>query len=350
MNSMDQLRFYTLSDLFEKASVQNLPERGFPEPVFVLSTKRFDEAAELLQLFHLSLLPVNIPTMHSLPLPPGYKIPTGGRLMVEFSLDDPDPHHVIDSLVVPDHLHDHLAKANRESRKITIVLQEKKRNFFSKARTEVVSVIYEPYLLDWEGVVGLVTYIRNSWRNVSKDRLSSLLDALQIRLEEYGQATNVYTEMGFLHRLDENWEESVRCYTQEIKFGLTAEGQPGIGSMRAFSNLGVVYKKLQEFQKARDCFAIALSLNPNYFESLVSLAGIIEDPQIAFSCVSRAYRVRRNDPLFPTLFANMASAFSRSPDQIADMVKEASTKMDLSQPLVGLNSDSPVSLLKGLGL
>ena len=269
--------------------------------------------------------------------------------MIEFSLDDPEPHHVIDSLVIPGHLHDQLAEANQESKKITIVLQEKRRNFFSKARTEVVSVIYEPYLLDWEGVVGLVTYIRNSWRTVSKDRLNSLLDALHIRLEEHGQATDVYTEMGFLHRLDENWAEAIRCYTQEIKFGLTAEGQPGIGSMRAFSNLGVVYKKLQEFEKARDCFTIALSLNPNYFESLVSLSGSIEDPEIAFSCVSRAYCVRRGDPVFPTLFANMASAFYRSADQIAGLVEDTSAKTDLSQPLAGLNSDSPILLLKRLG-
>ena len=331
-------------DLFTKISIQTKNERGYPEPIFVIHTKYLDKTSELLRIFHLSPWPLSIPMMHKLPLPDGYKIPSGGDLVIDWSLDDPRPDSIINNVVIPRKLHNELAQANFESKAFTVILEEE-QGLFGKTRTELIPGVYESYLLDWTGVLGHILYARRGWRDVSKDRVENLLNALIMRLEQHGPATGLYTEMGYLYRLNENWDLATIFYLEEIKFGLKPNGWPSIGSTKAFGNLGVLFKKFQDNTRALDCFTIALTLNPNFFEGLISITGLIEDEKVGFKCLSRAYRIRPNDPRLPSAFESAAIALGQPMGDVYRVVQKLSSQMDITKPLEELKPKKPISTL-----
>jgi tetratricopeptide (TPR) repeat protein len=332
------------TDLFSEISVQIVSERGAPQPGFVIHTQYLEKASEILQLYHLSPLPLSIPMMQSLPLPPGYKIPTGGDLVIDWSLDDPNPDAIIGNVVIPQNLQDQLAQANFDTKSIMIILEEKK-GAFGKIRTEAVPGVYESYFLDWIGALGISVYIRRGWQNVSSNKVAGLLNAIRMRLEDNGPATGLFTEMGYLYRLNEDWELAAQCYRREIKFGLKPDGWPGVGTIKALGNLGIVFKRFQDYSQAQDCLIVALTLNPNFFEGLISIAGILENPEAAIKCLSRAYLIRPNDPRLPQAFESAAMALGQPTEKIQKAIKHFSSQIDLSQSVAELKPTKPISTI-----
>lgn len=341
---MVRVQSFQSRDLFNKISVQIQTERGSPQLVFVIHTKHLEQASDLLRMYHLSPLPISIPMMKSLPLPPGYKIPTGGDLVIDWSLDDPNPDLIINNVVIPHNMYVPLAQANFDSKSFTVILEEK-GGVFGKTRTEVVPGIYESYFLDWDGVLGIAVYIRRGWRNVSRKNVEGLLDAIRIRFEDNGIATGLFTEMGYLYRLNEDWKSAAECYLQEIKFGLRSNDWPGLGTIKALGNLGVVFKRFEDYSKARDCFIVALMLNPNFFEGLMSVAGILENPETALKCLSRAYVIRPDDPRLPQAFESAATVLRQPTEKILKFAKKFGSQLDLSQPIAELKPTKPVSTI-----
>ncbi len=348
-NPFERGRVYPWPELFEKISVRKVVERGLPELVFVVHTQHFDAAAYLLHVFRMTLLPVNIPLLRQLPHVPGTEFPEGGYLMIEWSFADLDPGHVLDKTVIPQGLQDQLAEANSRSKGFTVILEEKSGRF-GRIRSDTIPGTFEPYLIDWDGALGYVTYVRWAWRTVSKARVDLLLQAIQGRLASKGPATGLYTEMGYLYRLNEEWGKAIDCYLREIRFGLTQDGRPGVGTMQAFCNLGVIYKKTGEPARARDCFAVALHLNPNYFEPLISIAGVLDDLMMQLMCLSRAQRIRPDDPVIPVSIHNLCGVRLNAIEEVGRWVKDMSSEIDLSQPLSALDIGDPLPVLKRLGI
>lgn len=344
----DRGESHTNAELFEKIRVQPLTERGSPQLAFVVQTRRFDAAAYLLRIFRLSLLPVNIPLLRGLPLAPDVRLPEGGDLMIEWSLADPDPVHVIDSTLIPYNLHDHLEHINTETGGFVVVLEEKQGRF-GKTRSAAIPGRYEPYVIDWGGALGYFTYIRAAWRAISQEGVDLLLRGVRDRLANKEFATGLFTEMGYLHKLNGDWDLAAHCYLQEIRRGLNSDGRPGLGAMQAFCNLGVVYKQLGDLTRARDCFTLALFLNPNYFEPLLSVGGVLTDLDLQLMCLSRAYCIRPQDPMIGKAIQNLCGDRTMAFDEVARWVQEMGSEMDLAQPLAALHVEDPVPVLRRLG-
>jgi tetratricopeptide (TPR) repeat protein len=340
---------YRWLEMFEKVSVRKVSERGSTQLEFVVHTQHFEAAAYLLRIFPLTLLPVNLALMRQLPMAPGTKFPEGGHVMIEWSLTDPDPGHVIDSTVIPHNLHEQLAAANSASKSFTVMLEEKQGRF-GKTRSDAIPGRYDPYLIDWGGALGYVTYVRTAWHTVTREKVDLLVQAIQGRLTNKGPATGLYTELGYLYRLNEEWGKAIDSYLQEIRFGLKRDGRPGVGTMQAFCNLGVVYKKMGDPVRARDCFAIALHLNPNYFEPLISVAGVLEDFTQQLICLSRAYRIRPGDPVFSAAIQNFCGDHPHVIDEVGQWIKAMSADIDLAQRLSELDSGDPRLVMKRLGI
>ncbi len=349
LGTMSRYKAHSLPELFERVSVNLSTQRGAPQAEFILHTNKYDEAARALRIFPLSLLPINLPMMETLPHQPGVTVPVGGRISIDFCFEDPDPAHIIYNLVIPEEQHDRLEQANCASNSLAIVLEQEKSGPFDKARSDLVCITYQPYLLDWEGILGIAFYVRNAWKTISRKKVTGLISALQERLNEHGPATGLYTELGYLYRLIENWDEAARCYFQEIKFGLDDNNLPGIGCVKALNNLGIVHKKVDNPDLAQACFKLALWLNPNYFETLVSLAGLL-DSDLALNCVSRAYRVRPHDKVFPEVISNLAAYAGWNWDETTSSIEVRGNKIKLEKPLVNLTPARVQSLLKEIGI
>jgi tetratricopeptide (TPR) repeat protein len=333
-------------DLIDKFTTELTTERGVPTPLFIAHTRLFDKASTILSTFYLDLSPLNIVLMQQLATPPGTKHPAGGKLAIEFSCNDPDPEHAFDVLVVPPTLQKELAAANRESRQLTIILQEEKRALFGQpsTRSALIPGTYQPYVLDWNGMVGIVGRVRSALQQKGTPPDDSFTAALEGQIAEFGVSTNLYTELGVLYRLREDFDRAIYYHREEIRFGLLPDGQPSKGSQRAFNNLGVVYKKRQEYDRARDSFIVALALNPNYFEALVSVAGVLGQAEAALVCVSRAYRIRPGDPALQQLITEMAPDYGQTPVGMLRQVERLAGQIDLTKP-APIASAEPISTL-----
>jgi len=235
---------------------------------------------------------------------------------------------------------------NAQEMRFTVVL-EAERSGQGQTRQELVGR-YEQYLLDWMGIEGAATYIRSYWDNPQPEHLLWLLDVLEQRIHNYGLATGLLTQSGFLYRLLGDFSRASDCYLREIQAGLRPDGQAGWGTLTALCNLGTVYKKQQDWERARLCYSLALTLNPNYFEPLVSLPGILEDLGQQMLCLSRAYRIRPDEPFFKSVTAMLCAKHPQTAEEILRLIKATSAFVDLAQPLPDFLIANPASALQSL--
>lgn len=341
---------HTLADLFDDGTIQLTEiKKGAFRPVFTFYTKHFDETYELLRMFPVTIIPVGLSLLRTamehknMQLPPHYQMHNECDLAIEFSLDDFDPYHIFYNVPVPRKVHQQLAKADYVAKDFSIVLQSKSGQLFGKSQKAVIERSYHPYIIDWIGTLGFVFNLRRSAN--SEQYIKGLIKILLTHLAEHGYATGIFGEMGYLHRLIEDWHMAIQCYRTEIKANLTSNGILGFGAVRVLSNLGVVHKKLGNIEQAQDYFTLALSLNPNYFESLVSLAGIIDDPWTILSCLARAYRIRPGFPIFPELFDNIGQKLGASGSVVARKIESESPKVNLLTSPKKLKLESAAAIL-----
>ncbi len=329
---------------FTKISIR-FPEGDSAEPVLVLHTKQFEDASDLLRIFPVSILTVNRQSLKKLPVKTQLDTAGDEILALELSLDDPYPSNIIDRIVIPNDLLKRLQKWNAQHKWINFELQEEKR--LGKPRTAALPPIYKPYLVDWRGTQGLIFYLRLAQGNRPNP---GLLHSLELHVEKYGPATGLYYEMGYLNRLAENWDKAIDCYRKEIRFGLKSDGLPGIGGVRALNNMGVVYKKLGDLKLARHCLVLALSINPNYFEALVTLAGLMEQEHVAMSCLARAFAINSAYAGHPQLFRGAADFWQRDAQLITQYIQHEASQMDLSHPSIQVVPQSIPAIMNQLGI
>lgn len=336
--------------LFTKISWRKVTERGGPELQFVLHTKRFEEAAQALRLFHLSVLSVNIKFMRENVAGADSAFPKGVDLMLDWSLADPYPALKMNRLVIARQQLEEMASLNERDWRFHILLEEES-GLFGKARQWALPRAYAPYFIDWSGVEGVAVYVRSGWgEDVGPDYLNRLIELIDSRLNGRGPTTGLYTQKGFIYRVTGDWGAAIECYLEEIRLGLRPDGTPGLGALTAINNLGTLYKKQKEFEKARACYQLALHLNPNYFEPLVSLPGVLDDNGLMFVCLGRAYRIRRDDDFFANMLQNMGTPYPHTLRAAAKFVQDIAAATDLSQPLPELAvKDAPALTQTVLG-
>lgn len=328
--------------LIEKASVRAVTEKGKARLVFTLPTKRFDEAAQLLKTFRLSVTPTGIAQLRALPPAPDITVPADGQLLLSFTLDDLAAFAPLAQIILPKNQLPALTQANANG--FSVVLEGPGGGLLAKPRTETFR--FEPYALDWEGWEGIALLVRIKWRD-DPEALDSVLESLHNRLER-GAAAGLAEEVGFLYRLRDDWEQAIYWYQQEVRLHLRPDGRPGPGAARAFCNLGVIYKKRAEIERALACFKLALHLNPNYYEAIVSAAGLQPDLSASLQCLARLYCLRADDQLLTAMLRSFCGDLPLASEELVGVVRAASADVDLAAPLPPLAVDDPLALLKKL--
>jgi len=329
-------------------SVATTGQDDTPQPVFVLQAAPYDEWFDTVRKFTVTLLPVHLAAMRRLSLAPGTRLPSQGDIMIELAFEDRAPDSSAADVVLTHDQAQVLAQANKASRTITLML-EGKTGLFGKVQTAFLPGTWPAYVLDWDGILGYVFYVRSALQatqqNLDQASARPLLSALEERVEAGGPATGLYTEMGYICRCLEDWTQAIHYYREEITLNQQTDGRLGIGAMKACQNLGVVYKKRGEYDRALACFHLALSLNPNYFEALVSIAGLLRDQDLFLACLSRAARVRPSDPHIGAAIQGAGGAFGVPAERLVGRIEALARQMDLAQPLLGLvTEDAPVLL------
>lgn len=330
--------------LITKASARALTEKNKTRLVFTLHTQRFEEAAQLLKTFRLSITPTGIPQLRALPPAPDIAVPSEGHLLLSFTLDDLAAFAPLAQIILPKNQLPALAQANASGGGFSVMLEGPGGGLLAKPRTETFR--FEPYALDWEGWEGIALLVRVKWR-AEQDALDSVLESLHNRLER-GPAAGLHEEIGFLYRLRDDWEQAIYWYQQEVRLHLRPDGRLGPGAARALCNLGVIYKKRAEVERALACFKLALHLNPNYYEAIVSAAGLQPDLSASLQCLARLHRLRADDQLLTVMLRSFCGDLPLASEELLGVIRAASADVDLAAPLAPLAVDDPGALLKTL--
>lgn len=344
----DHAKFQPLANLFTRVAFEKVADArgGESEYEFVLRTKRFEDALRVVRVFHLTALPVNLACLRQ-NADPKAKFPKDSELWIEWYLADVEPGRPIDKTIIPAKVHIEMANANLHSRHFKIVLEEEKLGFLGKPRRELIAD-HAPFVLDWRGLEGSAVYARSAWQDPDYDHVEPVLDLLTQRLDEHGPAAGLYTQMGLLYGLIGKHEQAIDCYAREIEMALQPNGRPGFGALAALCHLGAAFKQLEEFEFARAAYRLALTLNPNYYEPLVSLPGLLEDFGQQLLCLSRAYRLRPDDPRLAQGVEFMCEPFPHAAADVFHVIKELSQTVDLTRPLPELTLTNPAAVLREL--
>lgn len=319
-------------DLISNITVEVETENGVTEAAFVLHTRYLEQAINLFNMFRLTLLPVSIPAMKQLG-DSDVALPEGGSLFIEWSLHDLKPNMLLHSLVVPDAQLEALELANRTTKRIKVYV-EGKEGRFAKRKRVLVANIFEPYVLDWRGMTGLVRHLRRnamqSGEALNEQDAYHLLTLLQMPLKDNLPATGIYREMGFIYRQVGANDNAIASFQEEISFSMGKDGVPGAHAAQALRQLGLIYEANGQTNMAFDAFRAALAVNPNSFDTLTAIAGILTDATEALRYLGRAYRIRSEDAAWAGVIERAATAFNRTSQQIEQAIAIVATQVDLS--------------------
>ena len=339
MPPVDPAQFRPLSALFSQITLEQANVDGKPQLLFVVHTTQFDAAAQVLRLFPLSPLPVNLRSLREMG---AEGLPDGIDLWIEWRLPDIEPDRPIGFTPIPLAQRDQLLALNGQDMQFSVVLAEDNQNR-RRAR-----LLYAPYLLDWYGFEGAAIIMRGSWRQPTREDVEPLVSWLNERIKAGGLATGLFTQIGFAYRMIGEWDRAIEYYLKELQVGLKPDGQPGRGVLVTLCNLGTVYKKKQDFDRARLCYQLALQMNPNYFEALISLPGIMEGMDWQLVCLSRAYRLRPDDPYVSAAVQNLCASWPHTYPDIWSLVQRISREIDLAQPFAALAVPDPAGAVRDL--
>jgi tetratricopeptide (TPR) repeat protein len=342
----DHAKLQPLTRLFTKVTFEKVTENGVSDYQFVLRTKRFEEALRVVRAFPLSALPVNLPLLRE-SAGPKAKLPRDAELWIEWYLSDPEPGRAIDKTIIPFKVQAEMASLNQQSRRFRIVLEEETLGFLGKPRRELIAD-HAPFVLDWRGVEGIAAQARAAWQDPDRDQVDPTLELLEQRLREHGPATGLETQLGDLYRLIGRPEQAIDHYVREVQLALRPEGRPGLGALTALRGLGAAFQTLDELEFARAAYRLALTLNPNDYEALIALAGLLEDFGQQLLCLSRACRLRPDEAVLKPLVQQLCAAQPETADDVWQVIQEASPSVDLTQPVPEIALANPAAVLREL--
>jgi tetratricopeptide (TPR) repeat protein len=320
------------NDLIHSIGIEMENEQGANEAIFVLQTRHFEHAASLFQWFRPALLAVNIPSMHQIPHD-GLNLPSQGQLHIEWSLHDLKPNILLGTALLSEMQVEKMEEANRASRRLTIYL-EGRDGPFGKRKRLLLPGMFEPYVLDWRGMTGVVRYMRRTYmqetEQLSPQEAHHLLTLLQLQIKEGLLATGIYREMGFIYRQIGDFDSALHCFREEIALSLGKDGIPGSHSAQSFRQMGLIFMEREEDDLAFDALRMALAINPNSFESLTALGTLVKDPAEALRYLGRAWRIRKSDTTWADVIKTAAARFNRTQQQIEQAVSIVAVQVDLS--------------------
>lgn len=320
------------ADLIHGIHIEAQSEGGAREAVFVLQTRHMEQAMSLFQYFRPALLPISIPGMRQLG-DRGVNLPNGGQILLEWSLPDLLPNVLLHSDVVSDSLHDALEYTNRDNRRLSVFLEGREGRFGRRKRMPLTG-LFDPYVLDWRGITGVVRFLRRSYLAangvLSDQEAFHLITLLQMPLKDGLQATGIYREMGFIYRLIRDLDSAVGSFQEEIAFSLNKDGMPSSHVAQAFRQLGLIHMERGDRTKAHDALMAGLAVNPNSYDTLTAIAGITDDATEALRFLGRAYRIRTQDDSWLGVVEEAAMHFDRTTEQIEQAAAIVATQVDLS--------------------
>ncbi len=320
------------TDLIHTISLETENEKGAQDAVFVLHTRHLEHAANLFRWFHPSVLTLNIPSLRQLPHS-GINIPSQGHLRVEWSLSDLKPNALLNASILTEAQVEKMEAANRESQRLTVYL-EGKDGKFGKRKRILLPDKFEPCLLDWRGVTGIVRYLRRVYLG-ERERLSvqeahHLLTLLQLQTNDGFLATGLQQEMGIIHRMVGDLNAAMQCFRDEIALNIGKDGIPGSHTSQSLRQMGLIHMQRDEDDLALDALGVALAINPNSFDSLTAMGTLVKDPAEALRHLGRAWRIRKEDSSWAEVIKTAAARLNRTPEQIEQAVGIVAVQIDLS--------------------
>lgn len=331
-----------MSDYFI-SSAKLMEIKGIPSIIF--ESNEADRLKELLTLFPLTILTVDVPLWSEMNLPPEIVIPPDASLRIEFSLDDIRPGILLYDMYIPADLRWQMMALNKKTRSLNIGIRD-----LQSGKVMAVPGRETPYILDWSGSGGLTYYLRSTLaqygREWKKDNAYQVIAGLKSTMQEYGgYVTDLNSHIGLIYRAFAEFDKAKPHYVEEVKGARRKDGSFAMSASRGFNNLAVINKKEGDFQKALVSFRFALTLNPNYFEALTSIAGLIPDFDQASQFLGRAYRVRSEDPIWNTILHNFATAFEKTPEDVYDIIYAQAENADLEKPLYNIETMKQIMLV-----
>ena len=79
------------------------------------------------------------------------------------------------------------------------------------------------------------------------------------------------------------------------------------GNVSTLNNLGIIFKKLGEYQKAKGCYEKAIAINPNYADAHNNLGGVfkeLREYQKAKECFEKALEIDPLNKLYMTTYGD----------------------------------------------
>lgn len=328
-------------NLIKNIRTEILFEHDLRVPVFIFEADVYEMAVVAYGCYHVTPLAINLPVLKNLPMDPVALIPEDKLLRVELAFEDPFPGHTYDVNLDSKQV-ELLQKANLESERIRFVIEGYSEVTGKIEHYELPSL--DPYVLDWKGVLGIMRLIRLSTIEPRRDQLNDMIHGLEMHLAENGYATGIHTELGFLYRVKGELEKSIESYTDEIEYSVS-ELDFNAGSLyHTFNNMATIYKKLEDRERAFHLFQLALHYNPNYFEALLNMAGVVEF-DLSMKCIARAMAIRWDDSIFDSMIGLASKAYGKCEVRIGNRLKEEVSKVDLHRPIEDFVMENPSIML-----
>jgi len=298
-------------------------------PTFVFITSQYERLTEYFKLFSLSIIPVDVPIFRQLPLPENVDLPEDASLRLEFALDDVNPNNLLWVIHINADKRTKFHQLNHQNRRIAVVVKD------AQGKQKPMRRIQEPYLLDWGGLVGLSMYMRvtiaRSGREWGPANAQEILKGMQDSINHNGgYVSSMHGQMGLIYRTLGDFKQAEQCYIDEILGARRQDGTFNTLAVPAFAGLGVLYKRTQQLKKAADAFNVGLSIHPNHFESLVSIAGVLEDQKLAFRHLARAFCLRPQDPIWNQIVQSLAAVHQQPPQNLFNYIQSLSNEIDLA--------------------
>jgi len=304
---------------------------------FVFHTDNYTDNYPLFKNFIVSPMPVNLALLQNFPLADESELPEGKSLRIELALDDPLPGNAFYVDLSDDEI-PALKDINMKTKTLAFSLKD---NGDDSTEPTLLHLAY-PFVLDWAGVLGINYLQRLNMKEIKQDAVEAMINVLEIHLEQMGYSTGIYTELGILYRLQENFTKASECYTNEIKNSVDDDGKPGYSSMKAINNLAIIHRLKREPEQAIDLYKLAININKNYFEAYLGLAGMLDDVDLMTRYMARAFRIRPKDENIQRLVQMMSEALKISTEEISIKINHHLVQIDLNEEFQELKIDNPV--------
>lgn len=312
-------------------SVNLIEINGIPSFIFV--TKQTERLKSLFSLFPLNIISIDVPTWRKMPLPPDLIIPADASLRIEFSFEDTQPSELLWDFYIPAETRWNLKALNSKCKSMNIGIQDK-----TSKKIIPIPGREQPYIFDWSGLTGIVYYVRRtkdlSGKEWDKSNAYNIIEGMHEEITKCGgYITDMHTHMGLIYRRFGDFDKAKECYMQEIMGARRKDNMFARSAAHGFNNLAVIYKKENQYEKALVNFRFALAIHPNYFEALISMAGVLPNLKQSLAVLGRAYRIRSEDAIWNTIIQNLAEASGRSRQDIYDDIYSIARTTDLATPL-----------------